>query len=49
MNLLERVKTHLGAEEVIPLTLAYHYHPRAEESLKKEGIKYYWSFELFEN
>ncbi len=44
-RLIERVRSHLG-EEVFPLTLAYHYHPRAEQRLKESQIPYYWSFEL---
>ncbi|MCZ6679518.1 MAG: hypothetical protein O7E52_19990 [Candidatus Poribacteria bacterium] len=46
--LLERVGEHLGGP-IVSLTLAYHYHPQAEESLKAQGIKYYWSYELLDS
>ncbi len=45
LRLLERVKKYLN-KEVLPLALAYQYHPRAESELKKHNIKYYWSYEL---
>ncbi len=46
LTLLKRVGKHLGGK-VISLALAYHFHPEAEERLKVQGIKYYWSYELF--
>ena len=46
-QLLRRVQTHLG-EEIFPVALAYQYHPQAEEKLKEQGIRYFWSYELSE-
>lgn len=46
VTLLKRVGKHLGGQ-IISLALAYHFHPEAEERLKAQGIKYYWSYELF--
>ncbi|WP_456443805.1 hypothetical protein [Caldithrix abyssi] len=45
LKLLERVKKHLN-KPIFPLALAYQFHPRAEEELRKHKIKYYWSYEL---
>jgi hypothetical protein len=46
VTLLKRVGKHLGGP-IISLALAYHFHPEAEERLKAQGIRYYWSYELF--
>ncbi|WP_457565221.1 hypothetical protein [Caldithrix abyssi] len=45
LKLLARVKKHLD-KPIFPLALAYQFHPRAEEELKNQKIKYYWSYEL---
>ncbi len=45
LKLLERLKTRL-AGEIFPITLAYQYHPVAEEILKQKGIYVFWSYEI---
>ena len=47
LNLLKRIEKHL-AHKVIPMTVAYQYHPLAEQKLQEEKIRYYWSYELIE-
>jgi hypothetical protein len=47
LNLLKRVEKHL-VHKVTPLTVAYQYHPLAEQKLQEEKIRYYWSYELIE-
>ncbi|KJR41478.1 hypothetical protein MCHI_002628 [Candidatus Magnetoovum chiemensis] len=45
IKMTERVKACLGSD-IIPIILAYQYHPDAEEELKNANIKYYWSYEV---
>ena len=45
LQLLKRVKKHLKAD-LFPITLAYQYHPIAEEQLKEAGIRAFWSYEI---
>ncbi|NOX38788.1 MAG: hypothetical protein GXO78_14755 [Calditrichaeota bacterium] len=45
LKLLERLKSRLEGE-IFPITLAYQYHPVAEEILKQKGIRVFWSYEI---
>ncbi len=47
LGLIERAREYLKGD-ILPLTLAYQYHPQAEEKLKQLGIRVFWSYELIE-
>ncbi len=46
LKIVERIKIIEKTEDVLPLFVAYDYHPKTEEYIKGKGIRYFWSYEF---